>query len=224
MPAAPAESPRHTPSTMVQYWLPNNWLNMTSGNLGPCTLAGSFVRLEPLREEHSAPLFEAAQRLDWKWFLNPLRTKEDVESRIAESAKAEQANDAYVFAVRLASSNAVVGSTSYFNIVAKHKRAEIGSTWYVPSVWGTAVNPECKYLLLNHAFEDWGAIRIQLTTDVNNVHSQRAIMKLGAKFEGTLRNNGIRPDGSYRDSMLYSIVASEWPSVKARLLSRIHSF
>ena len=196
---------------------------MTSDDLGPCTLAGSSVRLEPLREEHSTALFEAAQRLDWKWFLSPLRTREDVEARIAEGLKSEHVNEAYAFAVRLLRSNAVVGSTSYFAIVSRHKRAEVGSTWYVPSVWGTVVNPECKYLLLKHAFEDWSAIRIQLTTDVNNIHSQRAIAKLGAKFEGTLRNNGIRPDGSYRDSMLYSIVASEWPEVKAKLLRRIRS-
>lgn len=197
---------------------------MTSDNLGPCTLAGSFVRLEPLRQEHSAALFQAAQRLDWKWFLNPLRTREDVEARVAEAAKVEETNEGYVFAVKSASDNEIIGSTSYLGVVAKHKRLEIGSTWYVPSVWGTAVNPECKYLLLRHAFEDWGAIRVQLTTDVNNAHSQRAIMKLGAKFEGTLRNNGIRPDGSYRDSMLYSITVSEWPEVKSKLLSRIRSF
>jgi RimJ/RimL family protein N-acetyltransferase len=196
---------------------------MTSDSLGPCSLVGAFVRLEPLRAEHSTALTEAAQKLDWKWFLNPLRTRVDVESRIAENLKAEQNNEGYAFAVRSVKSGAVIGSTSYLGVVAKHKRAEIGSTWYLPSVWGTAVNPECKYLLLNHAFEDWGAIRIQLTTDVNNIHSQRAIMKLGAKFEGTLRNNGIRPDGSYRDSKVYSIIADEWPTVEKRL-DRIRSF
>lgn len=191
--------------------------------MGPCSLAGSFVRLEPLREEHSAALFEAAQRLDWRWFLNPLRTREDIELRIPDGLKAERANEAYAFAVRLLKGNVVIGGTSYLNIVAKHKRVEIGSTWYMPSVWGTAVNPECKYLLLGHAFEDWGAIRIQLTTDINNVHSQRAITKLGAKYEGTLRNYGIRPDGSHRDSKVYSILANERSSVKKRLLERIRS-
>jgi RimJ/RimL family protein N-acetyltransferase len=196
---------------------------MTSDTLGPCSLVGAFVHLEPLRAEHSTALTEAAKKLDWTWFLNPLRTREDVDNHIKESLKAEQANEGYVFAVRLVKSGAIIGSTSYLGIVAKHKRAEIGATWYVPSVWGTAVNPECKYLLLNHAFGDWGAIRIQLTTDVNNVHSQRAIMKLGAKLEGTLRNNGIRPDGSYRDSKIYSIIASEWPAVKTKLLERIRA-
>jgi RimJ/RimL family protein N-acetyltransferase len=118
----------------------------------------------------------------------------------------------------------MVGSTSYFGIVPKHKSAEIGYTWYSPDVWGTAVNPECKFLLLTHAFEDWGAVRVQLRTDANNAHSQRAILKLGAKFEGKLRNQGIRLDGSVRDSMLYSIIPSEWPTVKKRLEKRIESF
>ena len=89
---------------------------------------------------------------------------------------------------------------------------------------GTVVNPECKYLLLKHAFQDWGAVRIQLGTDANNLHSQGAILKLGAKFEGILRNHGIRPDGSVRDAHLYSIIVSEWPEVKANLLARIESF
>ncbi len=89
---------------------------------------------------------------------------------------------------------------------------------------GTVVNPECKFLLLKRAFEDWGAIRVQLGTSVNNTHSQRAILKLGAKFEGRLRNHGIMPDGSPRDSLLCSIIASEWPEVKSRLNARIDRF
>ena len=87
------------------------------------------------------------------------------------------------------------------------------------------MNPECKFLLLKHAFEDWGAIRVQLGTDANNVHSQRAILKIGAKFEGKLRNYGIRPDGSVREAtMLYSIISSEWPMVKKGLEARIENF
>jgi RimJ/RimL family protein N-acetyltransferase len=86
------------------------------------------------------------------------------------------------------------------------------------------VNPECKLLLLRHAFEDWGAVRMQLRTDANNTHSQRAILKLGAKFEGKMRNQGIRQDGSIRDSMLYSIIPSEWATVKKGLEARIESF
>jgi RimJ/RimL family protein N-acetyltransferase len=173
---------------------------------------------------HARGLFEATKSLDWEWFLGPLRTKEVVDVRIAEGIRAEKRDEAYAFGVRLKKEDRIVGSTSYLTVVSKHKRAEIGSTWYSREMWGTAVNPECKYLLLKHAFEDWGAVRIQLGTDVNNAHSRRAILKLGAKFEGTLRNHGIRPDGSVRNAALYSIINSEWPEVSSRLLSRVRSF
>ncbi len=138
-----------------------------------------------------------------------------------EGMRAERRNVEYAFAVVLKKNQRTIGSTAYLAIAAKHRRAEIGSTWYSPDFWGTAVNPECKFLLLRHAFEDWGAVRIQFGTDANNIHSQRAILKLGAKFEGTLRNHGIRPDGSVRDALLYSMIANEWPKVKSRLLARI---
>lgn len=147
-----------------------------------------------------------------------------MDKRIANGIQAEKRGEAYAFAVRLTKEDRIVGSTAYLTVVPAHKRAEIGSTWYSPEMWGTAVNPECKHLLLKHAFEDWGAVRIQFGTDVKNTHSRRAILKLGAKFEGTLRNHGIRPNGSVRDAVLYSIIANEWPKVKSKLLSRIQSF
>ena len=195
---------------------------MTNQTLGPITLEGDFVRLEPLRHNHSKEILNAAQALSWDWFLYPLHTKEDVDRRIAEGLEAEKRDEAYAFAVILKESNRAVGSTSYFGIVARHKRVEIGSTWYTTDVQGTTVNPECKYLLLKHAFEDWGARRVQFTTDINNAHSQRAILKLGAKFEGTLRNHAIRADGSTRDSLVYSILPDEWPAIREGLLARIH--
>jgi RimJ/RimL family protein N-acetyltransferase len=162
--------------------------------------------------------------MDWGWMLTTLRSREDVNRRIAEGLKAEARNEEYAFAVMLKQDRKVVGSTSYFGIVPKHMSAEIGYTWYSPDVQGTVVNPECKFLLLKHAFEDWGAVRVQLRTDANNAHSQRAILKLGAKFEGKMRNQGIRQDGSVRDSMLYSIIPSEWATVKKGLEARIESF
>ena len=192
--------------------------------MGPCTLEGTFVRLQPLRKKHAEALLEAGRSLDWGWFLSPLRTKGAVDTRIAEGLKAERRDVEYAFAVVLKKIARVIGSTAYLQVVSKHRRAEIGATWYSPEFWGTAVNPECKYLLLRHAFEDWGAVRVQLVTDANNVHSQRAILKLGAKFEGTLRGHGIRPDGSVRDAFLYSIIASEWPKVKSGLLARVRRF
>jgi N-acetyltransferase len=162
--------------------------------------------------------------MDWGWMLGKLLSREDVDRRIADGLKAEERNEEYAFAVFLKRNGNVIGSTSYLAVVAKRKIAEIGSTWYSPDLWGTAVNPECKYLLLKHAFEHWGAIRVQLGTDVYNVHSQRAILKLGAKFEGKLRNYGFRRDGSIRDTMLYSIISSEWPMVKKGLEARVESF
>jgi N-acetyltransferase len=192
--------------------------------LGPCTLEGGFVRLEPLRRKHAKGMFEATKSLDWQWFLSPLRTKEAVNRRIAEGLRAERRDEAYAFAVKLRKDGRIIGSTSYLNVVSKHKRSEIGSTWYSQEMWGTVVNPECKYLLLKHAFEDWGAVRVQLVTDTNNTHSQRAILKLGAKLEGRMRNHGLRPDGSIRDALLYSIVPREWPEVKRILEARIAKF
>ncbi len=197
---------------------------MRDQKLGPCTLEGEFVRLEPLRRNHTEALAEVAAKLDWALMLYPLLSREDVEKRIDNGVQAEAEDEEYAFAVVLKRDGQIVGSTSYMMVVSRHKRVEIGSTWYLPEMQGTAVNPECKFLLLRHAFEDWGAVRVQLGTHVKNVHSQRAILKLGAIFEGRLRNYGIMPDGKARDSLLYSIIASEWPDVKSKLLSRIESF
>ena len=192
--------------------------------LGPCTLDGKFVRLEPLRHEHTGGLTEIASKLDWSLMLYPLLSREDVEKRISSGIEKERRDEEYAFIVISKGESRLVGSTAYLAISARHKRAEVGSTWYLPEFQGTFVNPECKFLLLRHAFEDWGAVRMQLGTDTKNIHSQRAIVKLGGRFEGQLRNYGIRPDGRPRDTMLYSITASEWPEVKSRLISRINSY
>jgi N-acetyltransferase len=197
---------------------------LQSRTLGPCTLDGRFVRLEPLRHEHADRLAEVAVRLDWSLMLYPLLSREDVERRIFSGIEKEQTDEEYAFAVVLKSEGRLVGSTAYLAVSARHKRAEVGSTWYLPEFQGAFLNPECKFLLLRHAFEDWGAVRMQLGTDARNVHSQRAILKLGARFEGRLRNYGIRPDGTPRDTMLYSITSSEWPEVRSRLVSRINAY
>lgn len=197
---------------------------MRTGNLGPCVLEGRFVRLEPLRKRHANALTIAAAKLDWGWALSPLRSRKEVEDRIRYAIEMEKKNQEYVFAVILRQEDRVVGSTSYFGIIPKHKRLEIGYTWYEQNLWGTYVNPECKFLLLQHAFDDWHANRVQISTDVNNIHSQKAILKLGAKFEGKLRSHAIRSDGSIRDTMLYSITASDWPRVKSTLQDRIDEY
>ena len=170
---------------------------------------------------HASALLDAAKDSDWTWTLVPLRSRQDLDQRIQDTLDLEKKDEGYAFAVILKQTKRVIGSTSYFGVVSKHKKAEIGYTWYTKDQWGTFVNPECKFLLLRHAFEDWHAVRIQLRTDINNVHSQRAIQKLGAEYEGTLRNDGIRPDGTIRNSKIYSIIPIEWPSVKSGLLIRI---
>jgi RimJ/RimL family protein N-acetyltransferase len=198
-------------------------LFVSSNDLGPTTIEGRFVRLEPLRANHAAALWEVARGMDWGSMLGPLRSRKEVDQRIKDRLSAERRKAEYAFAVFLKPMNRMVGSTSYLEVAPKRRIAEIGSTWYSLDVQGTVVNPESKYLLLRHAFEDWGAIRVQLGTDIMNVHSQRAIAKLGAKFEGRLRNHGIRLDGSIRDTMLYSIISSEWPTVKKDLEARIEN-
>ncbi len=119
------------------------------------------------------------------------------------------------------SDHALVGSTSYLDVVLRHRRVEIGSTWYVPEVWNTFVNTECKLLLLTHAFEVLGMNRVAFCTDVRNERSQAAIAKLGAVREGVLRSHMITQGGRIRDSVLFSITASDWPQVKENLTLRL---
>ena len=118
-------------------------------------------------------------------------------------------------------SGRVAGATRYLNMAPEHRGLEIGGTWYGADFQRTAVNTECKYLLLEYAFETLGCIRVQLKTDERNLRSQRAIERIGAKYEGILRNHMILPDGGYRDSVFYSIIDSEWPGVKKSLEEKL---
>ncbi len=194
---------------------------MAVSRIGPCVLEGRSVRLEPLREGHALGILKAAEGVDWSGMMMHLTTRSEVDSRIEESVEAENKGEDYTFAVVKKEENRVIGSTAYFDIVPRFKRVTIGHSWYSPQVQGTVVNPESKFLLLRHAFEDWGAARVQMGAQPDNVHSQRAILKLGAKFEGQLRNFLVLPDGSHRDLLRYSIIAEEWPQVKSNLLARI---
>jgi RimJ/RimL family protein N-acetyltransferase len=125
------------------------------------------------------------------------------------------------FAVVHLESGRAIGSTRYLDIQRQHRGLEIGGTWYGLAYQRTAVNTECKYLLLKHAFEGLGCIRVQLKTDLRNERSQRAIERIGAVREGVLRNHMLLPDGHFRHSVFYSIIASEWPAVKARLEEKL---
>jgi len=192
--------------------------------LGPTALTGQHVRLEPLRPVHAEGLLAAGQDESiWTWLPAKLTTREAVDRFIAEAMKAEAAGTEYAFTVSAVNSGRVLGSTRYIDVAEAHKGVEIGWTWYARDAWATKVNPECKFLLLKHAFEDWAAIRVMLKTDHKNERSQQAILRLGALFEGRLRNHRIRPDGTLRDTMVYSITPAEWPWVQAHLLERLRA-
>lgn len=188
----------------------------------PITLEGEFVRLEPLRGGHLEDLWAAAQEPDiWRWMPIAVRTRADLEILVEEAVAAQAAGRELPFAVVDRASGRAVGSTRYLDIDPVNRGLEIGWTWYGRAHRGGAVNPESKLLLIRHAFEEWGAIRVFLKTDSRNERSRAAILKLGARYEGDLRNHRIRPDGTYRDTSYYSILPDEWPAVRRGLEARI---
>jgi RimJ/RimL family protein N-acetyltransferase len=182
-------------------------------------LLGKFVRLEPLTLEHAPALLEAGRDLEiWRYMPRVMPTElEEVRGMIREANAAEKAGSQLAFAIVDASSGRAVGSTRYLDIRREHKGLEIGWTWIGTAHQRSAVNTECKLLLMRHAFETLGAMRVQLKTDHLNVRSQRAIERLGAVREGVLRSHMVRPDGTVRDTVMYGITTAEWPTVKARL-------
>ena len=185
----------------------------------PVTLTGRFVRLEPLAEAHVPGLAAVgAEDEIWQYMLyGTIRSEADMRNWVADMlARAAQGTD-LPFAVIDLAAGRVAGATRYLEIRPAHRGLEIGGTWYGAAFRRTRVNTECKFLLLEHAFERLHCIRVQLKTDLRNERSQRAIERIGAVKEGVLRNHMILPDGYVRDSVYYSILDSEWPSVKVRL-------
>ena len=189
----------------------------------PITLTGCIVRLEPLQMKHAAELYQVSQD-PAIWTYMPVRAPRslaDMEQVITTALQGRAAGTCQPFAVIDLAQGCAVGSTRYHNWMLQDRGVEIGWTWLAPSVQRTGVNTECKYMLLRQAFEVLGAIRVQLKTHHLNIKSQRAIERLGAVKEGVLRNHMIMPDGSYRHSVFYSIIESEWPQVKAALEARM---
>lgn len=185
----------------------------------PVTLTGQHVRLEPMTEDHISGLAEiGVGQTFWDFMLyGNMETEADMANWVRDIlARAEKGTDLPFVAVHLASGR-LAGATRYLNIVPKDRGLEIGGTWYGTEFQRTAVNTECKYLLLKHAFEKLGCIRVQLKTDLRNERSQKAIERIGAVKEGVLRNHMILPDGRIRHSVFYSILDSEWEGVKSRL-------
>jgi len=186
-------------------------------------LGGRWVRLVPLAEEHREPLRLAAED-DRIWQFTLTRASgAGFDPWFDTAVRDLAAGRRWPFAVQQIADGRWVGSTSYLDIAPAHKRVEIGSTWYHPSVWATAVNPECKLLLLAHAFDVLGYNRVALITDLLNTRSQAAIAKLGAVREGVLRAHMLSQGGRVRDSVVFSIVAAEWPAVRDGLEARLVS-
>ncbi len=183
------------------------------------TLTGHYARLEPMTEAHVPALAQIGVGQDfWHFMLyGDMRTEADMRAWVSDILSRVQNGTDQPFVVVDLASGRVAGATRYLNIMPKDRGLEIGGTWYGTEFQRTAVNTECKYLLLQHAFETLGAIRVQLKTDSRNVRSQRAIERLGAVKEGTLRNHMILPDGFIRHSVFYSILDSEWDGVKKSL-------
>lgn len=186
----------------------------------PITLTGNVVRLEPLQPLHAAELYEAARDASiWRYMpTDPSGSVEEMAQWIVGALAERDAGSQLPFATIDLASGQVIGSTRYLNIAPQDYGLEIGWTWLTPRAQRTAINTECKYLLMRHAFEELGAIRVQLKTDSRNTVSQKAIERLGAVREGVLRKTMIiQRDGYQRNTVMYSVTDDEWPDVKARL-------
>lgn len=181
------------------------------------TLQGRHVSLDPLAPEHVSGLQEAARDGElWKLWFTSVPRIEDTQQYVDQALALSELGKAMPFAVR-DSKGVIVGSTRYCNIEVDHKRLEIGWTWYAERVQRTALNTEAKLLLLTNAFETLGAIAVEFRTNWFNQRSRNAIARLGAKQDGVLRNHMLMPDGTRRDTVVFSILDSEWPAVKKNL-------
>jgi RimJ/RimL family protein N-acetyltransferase len=188
----------------------------------PATMEGHGVRLEPLTLEHEKPLMEAAKdgRL-WELFFTSVPETENTKRYIEDALKGQERGEMLPWAVRELKSGAIVGSTRYHDIIPAADRVEIGWTWYAQRVQRSHVNTACKLLLFGYAFESLKCKVVGLRTDNFNFRSQRAIEALGAKKDGVIRHHWPRRDGTVRDSVMYSVLAHEWPDVKRYLEFRL---
>jgi N-acetyltransferase len=192
-------------------------------DIQPVVLQGNWVRLEPLSEAHIPELSVAGRdEAIWEFMRYGLITTEvGMRAWVRELLDAQAQGTDLPFAVIHLASGAAIGSTRYMEIRRPHRALEIGGTWYALRFQRTAVNTECKYLLLRHAFEALGCLRVQFKTDLRNERSQRAIERIGAVKEGVLRNHMVLLDETIRHSVYYSIIDSEWPAVKASLEKKL---
>ena len=191
---------------------------MASRFVEPVTLAGTHATLEPLARSHlPAVAVAAADGELWRLWYTSVPAPQNTEKWLDAALDMRERLGAMPFVVRDNARGSVVGSTRYFNVDAANRRLEIGHTWYAKRAQRTAINTECKLLLLTHAFETLGCIAVEFRTHWFNQASRAAIERLGAKQDGVLRSHQLMPDGSRRDTVVFSIVDGEWPAVKAHL-------
>lgn len=191
----------------------------------PVILEGEFVRLEPLKIEHLDALYEVG--LDeslWRLTSNVVNKPEDLRRYIETAINDFEKGICLPFVTMDKAQNKIVGSTRFGNIDAQNRKVEIGWTWINPAWQRTNINSEAKLLMLTHAFETWKCIRVELKTDFLNDKSRNAMLRIGAKEEGTLRNHMITESGRFRDSVYFSIIESEWQNVKEKLAARLRSY
>ena len=188
----------------------------------PVQVDGEHVRLEPLERGHAEALGQAARDGElWRLWVTAVPRPEEAEAYVEEALGRQGRGDGQAFVVRHRASGKIVGTTRYLNEDGINRRVEIGATWYAKSHQRTAVNSECKYLLLRHAFEALEAVAVEFRTHWHNRASRAAIERLGAKQDGVLRQHRRAPDGRYRDTVVFSILNSEWPAVRQGLLYRL---
>jgi len=192
------------------------------GWLTPVTLRGACATLEPLSHERHDELVEAVGDGElWKLWYTFIPAPEKMRADIDHRLSLQEQGSMLPFAVIDPATHRAVGMTTYLNVDAVNKRVEIGSTWYRRQVQRTALNTECKLMLLRHAFESLGCIAVEFRTHFFNTPSRRAIERVGAKLDGILRNHRLSSDGTLRDTCVYSIIATEWPTVRAHLTHQV---
>ena len=186
------------------------------------SLEGAHVRLEPMTEAHIEPLAEVAFDSElWRWTISRVETMEDLTAYVQSALREQHAGTALPFVTMERSSGRVVGSTRFGSIDLANRRVEIGWTWLARRWQRTPLNTEAKYLMLRHAFEELSCNRVELKTDALNEQSRRAIARIGGVEEGVLRSHMVTASGRVRDTVYFSIIAPEWPGVRALLEARL---
>jgi RimJ/RimL family protein N-acetyltransferase len=191
--------------------------------LQPVTLEGDVVRLEPLVIEHADALAGVGLHPElWRLQPEPISTADDMRRYVERALAAQRDGACLPFVIVQQSSGQIIGTTRYMDIALAHKRLEIGATWLTPAVQRSGANTEAKFLLLQHAFETIGIIRVVFKTELSNAQSRQAILRIGGVEEGVFRKHLIAQSGRTRDMVYYAILDEDWPSVKARLKARMH--